>query len=128
MLLNGLFHSKLLYGAPLWAGAPIYLKNKIQHLQLEACRLANGFKSLKWSKKQLLDSMKWTNVQSLVERASATLIHSIIHFNEPKIIAAKMNIITNTDIQNSTIPRITRTSGPLRLGPRPKGVGRTRLS
>ena len=28
ILLNGLFHSKLLYGAPLWAGAPNYLKKQ----------------------------------------------------------------------------------------------------
>ena len=69
MLINGLFHSKLLYGATLWAGAPQYLKAKVQHLQLEACRIANGIKSLRWSKSRLLDSMKWADVQQLTDQS-----------------------------------------------------------
>ena len=70
--------------------------------------------------------MNWTSVQSIIERSSAILIHSIINFKEPAIIAAKMNI---PDIENVSVnPRITRISGPSRLGSRPKGVGRTKLT
>ena len=31
---NGIFMSKLTYGAEIWVGAPAYLINKLQHLQL----------------------------------------------------------------------------------------------
>ena len=166
MLINGLFHSKLLYGVTLWAGAPQYLKAKIQHLQLEACRVANGPHASRWSKSRLLDSMKWADVQQLLDRALATTTHSIINNREPAVLATKMigaeanattptspdrqnAMITGTDTtgpvpaghynhcdpaatsQVSTSPnnhRITRISGPNRIGSRPKTVGRTALT
>ena len=90
MLLNGLFHSTMLYGATFWAGAPKYLKAKVQHLQLEACRLANGPHSMRWSKSRLLKSMRWSDLQQLLDRSSAITTHSIINFNEPAILATQM--------------------------------------
>ena len=86
MLLNRLFHSKMLYGATLWAGAPRYLKAKIQHLQLEACRIANRPHAIRWSKTRLLDLMKWADIHQLLERASAITTHSIINNREPAVL------------------------------------------
>ena len=167
---------KCLYGATLWAGAPNYLKNKVQHLQLEACRVAIGPQSLRWSKKKLLDKMKWSNLQQLLVRASAITTHSIIHMKEPAVLAALMcpiapsladatspaqdinpdtcYITSQIPVTNSRSPnptkspaaitntrtpipgptktgiqhqysdrRITRITGPDRLGPRPRNVG-----
>ena len=179
MLINGLFHSKMLYGATLWAGAPLYLKAKIQHLQLEACRIANGPQSLRWSKSRLLKSMKWSKLQLLLERASAIMTHAIINNNEPAVLAYLMNpkhssatspnkapdtspvaLSKNADTcselpipgpdTRSPIPgirdhrqhqpgtqvsdlkhtqvRTTRITGHLRLGTRPRNVGRTKLT
>ena len=54
MILNRMFMANLLYGACLWLGAQKYLKDRIQVLQLEACRLAIGRKATRWSATKLL--------------------------------------------------------------------------
>ena len=89
-LLNGLFHSKLLYGAVLWAGAPNYLKSKIQHMQLNACRAAIGHKSQRWSTLQLLQAMNWSPVSKLLDRSTISMVHDIIHKNEPQVLSFKI--------------------------------------
>ena len=59
MIFNKVFMSTLLYGATLWQGAPLYLKKKIQSLQLEAARTTIGKKLTRWSTLQLLKEMNW---------------------------------------------------------------------
>ena len=126
-LLNGLFHSKLLYGAPLWAGAPKYLIAKVQRLQLSACRTAIGPKSYRWSTMKLLQAMKWSSVTDLLERATMSVVHDIINKGVPEIITFKIlgdsrdtivhqqvqiNQIPSPDQNLSPSPRLIRRSDP----------------
>ena len=115
--------SQILYGATLWIGAPNYLKKKVQTIQLEACRMAIGHKAARWSTKKLLETMGWVSIQKNLERASATTSHAIIHQNTPAQLAYRIREKYNT---NNSIQ--TRMTGPYKLGPKPKMVGRTRIT
>ena len=118
---NGIFMSKLTYGAEIWAGAPAYLVNKLQHLQLETARTCIGPKSRYWSKTSLLKEMKWLDVRKTAEFAAARLIHQIIYTEKPALLAARYAI------NNESISP-TRLTGPFSLGSRPKNVGKTRTT
>ena len=69
----------LLYGACLWGGAQYYLISKIQKLQLEACRIAIGYKSQRWSTKTLLHNMNWLSVKQILERENVIMTHKIMN-------------------------------------------------
>lgn len=56
---NGIIMSKISYGIELWGMAPNYLVAKLQSIQLEACRIINGRKSVGWSTTTLLKSVNW---------------------------------------------------------------------
>ena len=75
---NGIFMSKLSYGAETWVGAPQFLVSKLQHLQLEAARICNGPKSRYWNKSTLLKSMNWIDVRSTAQFSAAKTIHQIL--------------------------------------------------
>ena len=119
---NGIFASKLGYGLELWAGAPNYLRKKVQTLQLQACRITLGPKSLRWSTKKLLTEMKWNSISSLLEIASSRLTHSIINKDKPENLSyrIKSNYKPN--------PQDTRTTGQGKLGTLPKITGRTQVT
>ena len=125
MILNGVFMSTLLYGACLWQGAPQYLKNKVQSLQLEAARTAIGKKSYRWSTLQLLKSMNWLSIDKILERESAIFTHKILNTQVPEHMNYKMT--TKYKIKGQDI-RVTRNTGQGKLGPRPKEIGRTRTT
>ena len=118
---NGIFMSKLFYGAEIWAGAPAYLVNKLQHLQLETARTCIGPRSRYWSKTSLLKEMKWLDVRKTAEFAAARIIHQIIHTEKPALLSARY-LVDNESV------RPTRLTGPFSLGSRPKNIGRTRLT
>ena len=124
LILNGVFMSLLLYGVTLWIGAPSYLKRKIQSLQLEACRVAIGFKSMRWSTKKLLDTMGWVNLEQLLQRASAFTSHTIIHQGQPAQLSYRMREMYNR-VNTTVNPIKTRMTRPNRLGSKPRMVGRT---
>ena len=69
MVLNGIFMSAIYYGACLWIGAPNYLKDKVQKLQLDACRLTIGKKAEIWSKHKLLKEMDWMPIQEILKKS-----------------------------------------------------------
>ena len=122
-LTNGLFASKVNYGSELWIGAPNYLKKKkIQSLQLEACRITIGPKSIRWSTNKLLKEMNWTSINSQLEISSARLIHSIINRDKPENLyhRIKQNFRPN--------PPDTRLTGTGRLGIKPKNTGKTTIT
>ena len=117
---NGIFLSKLLYGAELWGGAPQYLKKKIQSLLLEAARVCLGLRvSNRWGTNRLLKEMNWLNLEKYLLISSSRITHSIIHKQRPVLLAYKM--------KPNWVPGdpITRLSGPYKLGPRPRKIGRT---
>ena len=120
---NGIFLSKLLYGAELWGGAPQYLKKKVQTLLLEAARIVLGKRvSDRCSQSYLLKQMNWLSLEQILAVSSNRLTHSIVHKQKPAILAHKMrNSWKKGDI-------ITRLSGPYKLGPRPNTIGRTSLT
>ena len=118
-LTNGLFASKINFGAELWIGAPLYLRKKIQSLQLQACRITLGHHTMRWSTKQLLDGMKWNSVSSMLEIASSRLTHSIINRDIPENMSYRIKSNFNPN------PQTTRATGDGRLGTKPKGFGRT---
>ena len=122
-IINGVFMSKLLYGAPLWVGAPKYLVKKVQKLQLDAARLALGTESARWSTNKLLKNMKWLPVKSLLEKASIKMLHSMIHMDEPPMMAYRI-------LKKYQIPdqHTTRMSGPGKLGAKPPKIGNTVLT
>ena len=119
-ILNGIFMSKMLYGAPLWVGAPNYLVNKVQKIQLDAARLTLGIKAQRWSTKKLLNEMNWLPVRTLIEKSAIKIIHSIIHENEPPMMSYRL-----TKKHNRPNANTTRMTGPKKLGPKPHQVGRT---
>ena len=112
-LANGLFQSKLLYGAELWGVAPKYLKRKIQSLQLDVVRLILGPTSYRRSTKYLLEQMKWLPLEKLLQMSSAKLTHQIINDKVPQALHTRMT-------SHITKPHHTRISGPNRLGSRPQ--------
>ena len=122
-IINGVFMSKLLYGAPLWVGAPRYLVKQVQKLQLDAARLTLGTESIRWSTSKLLKNMKWLPVKSLIEKAAIKMLHSMIHMDEPPMMAYRI-------IKKHQIPdqHTTRMSGPGKLGSKPPKIGKTNLT
>ena len=116
---NGIFLSKVLYGAELWGGAPIYLKKKVQSLILEAARITLGLKLTdRWNTSRLMNKMNWLKLDDLLTLSAGHLIHQIIHKKHPVVLAHKMaQKWKKGDIE-------TRLSGPHKLGPRPE-IGRT---
>ena len=119
---NEIFASKLGYGLELWAGTPIYLRKKVQTLQLQACIITLGPKSLRWSTSKLLSEMKWNFINSLLEIASSRLTHSII--NKDKLENLSYRIKSNFKPN----PPDTRTTGQGRLGTIPNNTGRTQVT
>ena len=77
---NGIFMSKLTYGAEIWAGAPKYLISKLQHLQLETARVCIGPKLRYWSKTTLFkgDEMVGRETNSRI-CSSKTDTSDVIH-------------------------------------------------
>ena len=120
-LANGIFMSKLTYGAEIWVGTPKYLTNKFQHLQLEAARTCIGTKSRYWSKTTLLKEMKWLDVRKRAKFSAIKMIHQILYTQKPALLAARF-----LSTQESTRP--TRLTGAFRLGARPRSVGKSRIS
>ena len=121
-LANGLFQSLINYGLELWVGAPLYLRKKIQSLQLQACRIVFGKKSNRWSTKKLLTEMKWNSIQNMLEIASAKLTHSIINQDKPEVLSYRIKSL------NKPNPPNTRITGTGKLGTKPKIVGRTQIT
>ena len=123
IIVNGIFMSKMLYGAPLWVGAPNYLVKKVQKLQLDAARLTLGTQAQRWSTKKLLNEMNWLPVKKLIEKAAIKLIHSMIHEKEPPMMEHRLR-------QKHCRPNanMTRMTGPKKLGPKPNQVGRTNIT
>ena len=123
IVLNGLIISIMMYGAPIWGGAPMYLKSKIKSLQLEAARLAIGPKSKKWSASKLLKTMKWLPLEDLIKKATMKIIHGMVFSGQPPLLTFRtMGAVPGNNQQN------TRRTGPLKIGNRPKKIGRTMLT
>ena len=118
VLANGIFMSKLEYGAEVWASAPEYILKNLQSIQLEAARTVLGPQTRRWSKTSLLSEMKWLSIQQLAQLTSAKLTHKILTTSQPAALAHRMLSRINTT-------RTTRQSGPFLLGPRLPGLGRT---
>ena len=125
MIFNGVFMSTLLYGATLWQGAPLYLKKKIQSLQLEAARTTIGKKLTRWSTLQLLKEMNWIPVEKILQRESAISTHKILNTMNPEHMNYKMTTKYNNKGQDL---RTTRTTGQGKLGSQLKQIGRTRTT
>ena len=103
-------------------GAPMYLKKRIKSLQLEAARIAIGPQSKRWSATTLLKKMKWLPLDDLIKKATMKIIHGMIMTNQPPLLSHRTIGPTRTEFQN------TRRTGPLRIGTRPKEIGRTLLT
>ena len=122
MLANGIFTSKLSYGAELWLGAPKYIKKKIQSTQLEAARVTIGKKSQRWSTSQLLSEMGCDTVENTLKLSNAKMTHKILNENVPEIISHWIK---------SQLPPpeySTQNSVSGKIGPRPRNIRRTTIT
>ena len=90
---------------------------------LEAARIVLGLRLTdRWSSSKLMKEMNWLKLDNLLTLSAGRLIHQIIHRKSPIVLAHKMSSKwTEGDI-------ITRLSGPKKLGPRPRTVGRTKIT
>ena len=118
---NGIFMSKILYGAEVWAGAPKYILKSLQHLQLDAARTCIGPSSKQWSTTHLLKTMKWPSIQMIAQLSSAKLTHKILTKGVPETIHHKIT----SGMQKQ---RITRNCGPYKLGSKPAHIGTSKYS
>ena len=111
---NGIFMSKLEYGAEVWSGAPAYIMKVLQSIQIEAARTVLGPSTRQWSATHL--KMKWISIKQLAVLSSAKLTHKIMKTSQPATLANRILSKINHN-------RITRMNGPHHLGPRPAGIG-----
>lgn len=81
---NGLVISKLTYLITLWGGAQDYLLSALQVQQLTAARAVCGFGSRFWSKKKLLDKVRWLSVRQLAFYHTVLQVHKTIITRKPK--------------------------------------------
>ena len=119
---TAIFIGKLNYAAELWGGAPAYLRNKIQTLQLEAARMVIGPVSFRWSRFKLLQKMNWMSVEDTLAFTANKLTYRIFHTGKPELLHHRLMKVRPTNINN------TRLSGPYKIGPRPTSVGRTNMT
>ena len=118
IVLNGLIISIMMYGAPIWGGAPMYLKSKIKSIQLEAARLAIGPKAKRWSATTLLKTMKWLPLEDLIKQITMKIIHGMIMLGQPPLLTYR-----TMGAEPDSNQHITRRTGPLKIGTRPKKIG-----
>ena len=118
-LATATFMSKLSYAAEMWGGAPAFIIKKIQSLQLEMCSVVIGPISLRWNRKTLLDKLGWISIKQLLSYVSNKLTYRILHQNQPELLANRFRLNYRKN------PNSTRLSGPNKLGPRPRNVGKT---
>ena len=78
---NASINSTILYCAPLWGLSTQENRNKVQSAQIKAARIITG----KWNKldkashrQELLNSIKWPNVEQLIRTSSINLLRSAI--------------------------------------------------
>ena len=119
ILANGIWMSKLLYGAELWSGAPQYIFKHLQHLQLEAARSILGPATKRWSQTHLLKEMNWLSIPQIAQLQSVKMTQRCLMSGRPEVLnfkfTSKMNKIRNT-----------RSNAPFSLGNKPPGVGTTK--
>ena len=89
---------------------PEYLKRKVQSEQLEACRVALGHKSMRWSTNKLLEKIKWISVDNILTREAAIAIHRIIHSQNSLYLHYKM--VEKVKINQGENQIKTRRTGP----------------
>ena len=119
---NTIFIGKINYASEIWGGAPNYILKKFQSLQLEAAHTVIGPISRQWSTSRLLKHMDWMSIPQLLAYSSNKLSYRILHSKQPELLhhrPAKSRPIH---------PPRTRLSGQNKLGPRPKTIGRTKLT
>ena len=122
ILASSIFMGKLYYGAELWGGAPNVIKKKFQSLQLDAARCIIGPRAYRWSTSKLLTEMDWMSIEQILTFTSCKLTYKILHQGKPELLSHRMIGANPT----STVR--TRLSGPNKIGPRPRNIGRTLLT
>ena len=90
-LSNGIFMSKLLYGAELWAGAPAYMAKKIQSQMIKVAHLNLGHHSLKYNTDKLMKLMGWLNISQTLSVASARITHQLVNKKKPELLSQKFD-------------------------------------
>ena len=81
---NGIVMSKLTYLITVWGGSQEYLLGALQVQQLMAARAVAGFGSKFWSKRKLLDHVKWLSVRQLVFYHTVLQTHKTLSSKKPK--------------------------------------------
>ena len=103
-------------------GGPNIIKKKFQSLQLETARCMIGPKSMRWSTQKLLTEMDWLSIENILTYTSCKLTYKILHQGKPELLRHRL-------IDSNPPTKIrTRLSGPNKIGPRPKSVGRTLIT
>ena len=102
-------------------GRPQLCLKKNQSLQLEAARTVLGYKSLRWSKKELLRHMDWMDLDQTLAFASNKLTYKLLHWKLPELLHSRFLKSKNSVL----VP--TRLSGSFKMGSRPRSVGRTKI-
>ena len=103
MVANGVVMSKLVYLITVWGGAQQYLLKGLQVQQLTAARTVCGFSSQFWSKKKLLDRVKWLSIRQLIFFHTALQAHKTIQTGLPRVI--KESISTTHPLRTRSASR-----------------------
>ena len=81
-----------------------------------------GPRSYRWSTQQLLSEMDWLSIEDILTYTSCKLTYKILHQGKPELLRHRL-IEAHPPSQTRT-----RLSGPNKIGPRPKKVGRTLIT
>jgi hypothetical protein len=100
--------------------APAYLINKIQSIQLEACRIVNGRSAQRWSTTHLLKYLNWLSVKDLIVLTLAKMSH--------KILTGKGPAYLTQQITETVVSRTTRLTGPKKLVAPPINLVKTTIT
>ena len=88
---NGLFMSKLLYGAELWTGAPAYMTKQIQSQIIKVAHMSLGCHSLRFNTDKLMRLMGWHNINQTLSIASMRFTHQIVNLKIPELLSQKFD-------------------------------------
>ena len=86
MIANGVVMSKMVCLITVWEGAQQYLLNGLQVQQLTASRTVCGYDSYFWSKKKLLDKVKWLSVRQVIFFHTVLQAHKTLQTGIPRVI------------------------------------------
>ena len=88
---TAIIKGKLMFGIEIYAGSPLYIQQRFQHILLSAARISIGRFSYRMSTNNLLQTMGWSGFTQSANIQSAKLVHQIVNIGLPKLLNATIN-------------------------------------